>query len=109
MLFIAAGLLFISFIALAFVGISEARVGVRRMEYATNDPSTATAEAFGGSYTMADREAEALAEARFSASLLSLGRAHLQAQHGFPEHVHDESSSSVLVPLIQSKNPVPQS
>jgi hypothetical protein len=108
MLFIAAALLFISFIALAFVGISEARVGVRRMEYAADNQSTAMAEAFG-SYTIADREAEALAEARFSASLLSLSKAHLQAQHGSPEHVHDESSSSVLIPLTQSKNPVPES
>ena len=109
MLFLAAGLLFISFIALAFVGISEARIGVRQMEHAIDDRSIAMAEAFGGSYTLADREAEALAEARFSASLLSLSRAHLQAQHGSPEHVHDESSLLVSIPLIQSKNPVPQS
>ena len=32
MLFAAAGLLFIAFVALAFVGITEAKVGVRRLE-----------------------------------------------------------------------------
>ncbi len=108
MLFVAAGLLFIAFIALAFVGITEARVGVRRLEQQIDRGSVEMAQEFGA-YSLADREAEALAEARFSSSLLSLSKAHLQARHGSPEPVLDESSSLASIPLNRSKNPVPQS
>jgi hypothetical protein len=109
MLFAAACLLFISFVALAFVGVTEARVGVRRLEKEIDRRSIEMTHHFGQDDDAAAREAEALAEARFSSSLLSLSKAHLQARHDFPERALDESSSSVLVPLTQSKNPVPQS
>jgi hypothetical protein len=105
-LFAAAGLLFIAFIALAFVGVSEAKVGVRRLDRQMDEQSPAS-----GAETSFNRvgqlEADALAEARFSSSLLALSKAHLQARHSSPEHVHDESSSLVSVPLPQSKNPAP--
>jgi hypothetical protein len=103
----AAGLLFIAFVSLAFVGITEAKVGVRRLEREIDERAATLKEnmlpdvAYG--------ETDALAEARFSSSLLSLSKAHLQARHNSPEPVRDESSSLVSVPLPQSKNPAPVS
>src|ERR1035438_1467764 len=106
MLFAAAGLLFIAFIALAFVGIKEARVGVRQFEHELDARALETARARDTDHEFASREAEQLAEARFSSSLLSLSKAHLQAQRDSQEPVLDESSSLVSVPLSQSKSPV---
>ncbi len=106
MLFAAAGLLFIAFASLAVVGISEAHMGVRRLEQELDRRTAGTAENFGAveSSGIAPVEAEALAHARFSSSLLSLSKAHLQARHDSPEPAPDESSSSELVPLVRSKN-----
>lgn len=105
MLFAAAGLLLIAFLALAFVGITEARTGVRRLEQDI-EQSNVTQEAFAFQGGFAETEISA---ARFSSSLLALSKAQLQARHNSPEPVHVESSSSALAPRPQSKTPAPVS
>jgi hypothetical protein len=107
----AAGILFIAFLSVALIGITEARLGVRRLEaeierrtaeFALQNPAIQQE-------TILSAQDEALEHARFSSSLLSLSRAHSQARSNSPEPVLDESSSSELVPLSRSKSPVPQS
>ena len=109
MLFAAAGLLFMAFVALAFVGLTEARVGVRRLERQLQERSEVLNNTLSLPGEPTDREAEALANARFSSSLLALSKVQLQAKHTSPEPVHDESSSLVSVRLPQSKNHAPVS
>ncbi len=106
MLFAAAGLLFIAFIALAFVGITEAKVGVSRLERQIDERATAMHEAEAVHEMF---EAETISDTRFSSSLLALSKAHLHARHNSPEPARAESSSSVSVPLPQSKTPAPVS
>jgi hypothetical protein len=108
MLLIVAGILIVSFISMAFLGILNAHVTVRRLEAALDGQSLFTSKEFEFDNTSVfgnrvDRFEE---EERFTASLLSLSRAHLQSGHNSPARVHDESSSSVSVPLVQSKTPV---
>ena len=111
MLFAAAGLLFIAFVSLAVVGISEAHMGVRRLEQELDRRTAGIPEQIlansGGE--ISHSEAEAFAEARFSSSLLSLSKAHSQARRDSQEPALDESSSSELVPLARSKSLVRES
>lgn len=96
MLMLAAAVFFIGFTGLAFVGISTARAGVRRLEdeldmmRSMNMAPAANADLQMGTEEDVDIN-------RFSASLISLSTAHAQARHVAPEPVHDESSSLVSV------------
>lgn len=98
MLFLAAGMFALAFVALAYIGIMDARTNLRRFERELQVP------AFSGVGDM-----DALDDARFSASLLSLSKVPQLMKHSSPEPVHDESSSLVLVRPAQSKSLLPRS
>jgi hypothetical protein len=99
MLFAAAGVLILALAALAFIGITDARLGVERLERELDASNGATELPF----PMAD-EVDALDAARFSASLLCLSKAQQEVARNSPALVNDESSSLVLVRPAQSKS-----
>ena len=98
-------LVFVILVAVAFLGISDTpRAGVRRLEHQIAADQE-MAQEIACRDEIASREADVLSEARFTQSLLSLSKVHSQARHDSPEPVPGESSSLVLVPQRQSKNP----
>lgn len=99
MLFAAAGVLILALAALAFIGITDARLGVERLERELD----ASSGAIDLPFTMA-AEVDALEAARFSASLLCLSKAQREAVRNSPARVSDESSSLVSVRPVQSKS-----
>ena|ERR1700742_103006 len=107
MLLIVAGILIVSFISVAFLGILNAHVTVRRLEAVLDGQDLFTSKEFefDNKSIFATRTDTVEEEERFTASLLSLSRAHLQSVHSSPVRAHDESSSLVSVPLVQSKTP----
>ena len=93
---LAAAVFFVGFTGLAFVGITTARSGVRRLENELDMMRSMKAPGASGSEITVEHE-EDVDVNRFSASLISLSTAHAQARHAAPEPVHDESSSLVSV------------
>ena len=99
MLFAAAGVLVLALAALTFIGITDARLGVHRLEreldgsYEGNDPGLSLAG-----------EVDALEAARFSSSLLCLSKAQQEGVRNSATPESAESSSLVLVRPVQSKS-----
>ena len=105
MLFTAGGLAFITFLTIAFVGVAEARVKLRRFEKeidslspAADDPLS-TGNILRGE--LAQDEHESLEAAAFSSSLLSAMNIHSEAQPVRPETVSEEAQSSVECARIE--------
>ena len=108
MLFAAAALLFVTLMGFAFLEVSELKRKIRKLE---GEVEKLTANGIRQTPS-ADSETESIdsaSEARFSSSLLSLSRVHLQARRDSPRPELDESSSLVSVRHAQSKNPAQES
>lgn len=99
MLIAAAVVMVLALAALAFVGVTDARLGVERLERELDAANGTTDLPF----SMAG-EVDGLEAARFSASLLCLSKAQQEAGHNSPAPVNDESSSLVSVRPVQSKS-----
>jgi hypothetical protein len=95
----AAGVLILALVALAFIGVTDARLGVQRFQRDLDVSLGADNMMFS-----LVGEVDALEEARFSASLLCLSKVQQGVAHNSPAPVSDESSSLVLVRLAQSKS-----
>jgi hypothetical protein len=95
----AAGILILAFVALAFIGVADAHLGVERLKLALD----ATA-GMGARHLSLAAKMEAMEEARFSASLLCLSKVQPLAVRNSQEPVSDESSSLVSVRPVQSKS-----
>jgi hypothetical protein len=104
MLIAAAGVLITAFVALAFVGVADARIGVRRLERELDMQPSGAEMGYGKSAVSLANKLNALEEARFSASLAALSKVQQSTVRNSPEPVLDESSSLVSVPLVQSKS-----
>jgi hypothetical protein len=98
-----------AFVALAFVGVTDARMGVRRFERELDLQGAGEGEGLGRSAFSLAGKLDALEEARFSASLAALSKVQQSVVRSSPEPALDESSSLALVPLAQSKNQRPVS
>lgn len=94
MMFLAAFFLCAAFVGLAYVGIKDARANLRRFD------EQFAGDGFASTYT----DLDALEEAQFSASLLSLSKVPQLTKHSSSEPVLDESSSLALVRPFQSKS-----
>jgi hypothetical protein len=103
MLITTAGIFLMAFVALAVVGVADARAGVRRLEREMDVQGPGPEAGFGASSSLLATKIDALEEARFSASLAALSRVQQSVVRNAPEPVLDESSSLVSVPLVRSK------
>lgn len=106
MLLAAAIVLILGFIAVAVVGVSEARTLLGRLDTETDAMKLVAGNQHAEPLSFAPLpETEAVDEARFTSSLLALSKVQTQVRSNSPEPVRDGSSSLVSVPLAQSKNP----
>jgi hypothetical protein len=103
--FAVAGLFVMALGAYAVIGILDARRNVHLLEQQLSG-NTTPSRARNREIALAVDQQDPLAEARFSSSLLSLSKAHLQAQHASPAPEPAEASSLVLVRPPQSKSHV---
>lgn len=104
MVIAAVCVLMMAFAALAFVGVADARIGVRRLERALDSQDTNEDDGRSRSATFLADKLDALEEARFSASLVALSKAQQSGVRNSPVPAPGESSSLVSVPLVQLKN-----
>ena len=105
MLFAAGGLAFITFLTIAFVGVTDARAKLRRFEneidavFPTANDQRSAGNMPGGELDQIEHDS--LEMATFSSSLLSAMNIHSKAQHVCPKTVSEEAQASVECARIE--------